>query len=243
MTFRRTAVPLAIWAAAGAVLGGAVVVAGAVALGSRYGARGLAGADVIVAGAALTVVVAVVVAVVADRFAGRLRGLRTDAARRLEDGAVPSVRRSRGALVSELVELRHLLDALALRARVSDELAERNRRSAETASVGMFELLSGLVAAEESARGQLSAELHDTVAQSLALARMALQESVPDGAARAVEFVSDAEEQVRAVMARTRPPALREGDLASAVDSLRADLAERYGVTVNVRWPRDPYPL
>src|SRR5207253_5697263 len=60
---------------------------------------------------------------------------------------------------AELAELARTLDALQLRVRMSDEVAERHRRSAETASAGMFELLSGLVAAEEGARGQLAAEL------------------------------------------------------------------------------------
>ena len=48
---------------------------------------------------------------------------------------------------------------------------------------------------------------------------------------------------MRAVMARTRPPALREGDLASAVDDLRRDMQARYGLDVEVRWPSTPYPL
>ncbi len=57
------------------------------------------------------------------------------------------------------------------------------------------------------------------------------------------DYVEDAEEQVRAVMARTRPPALRDGDLASAVGHLRADVQARYGLEVAVRWPQTPYPL
>ena len=68
------------------------------------------------------------------------------------------------------------VDALQRRVRIADEVAERHRRSAETASAGMFELLSGLVAAEEGARGQLAAELHDTVAQSLTTAQVLLDD-------------------------------------------------------------------
>jgi signal transduction histidine kinase len=109
----------------------------------------------------------------------------------------------------------------------------------------MFELLAGLVEAEEGARGQLSAELHDTVAQSLMAARARLG----DGLTRDVdidevtELVAEAEEQVRAVMARTRPPALRDGDLARAVAALRDDLANRYALEVELTWPEQPYPL
>ena len=54
-----------------------------------------------------------------------------------------------------------------LRVRIADEAPSVIGGRAENASAGMFELLSGLVAAEEGARGQLAAELHDTVAQSL----------------------------------------------------------------------------
>jgi len=124
---------------------------------------------------------------------------------------------------------------------MADEVAERHRRSAETASAGMFELLAGLVAAEEGARGQLSAELHDTVAQSLMAARSMLADE--PGVSQAAELVAEAEEQVRAVMARTRPPALREGDLARAVAALRDDMENRYGLVVDLSWPNTAYPL
>ncbi|MCW2613362.1 MAG: periplasmic sensor signal transduction histidine kinase, partial [Frankiales bacterium] len=145
----------------------------------------------------------------------------------------------------ELAELARVLDALHLRVRVADDLGERHRLEAQTAGAGVFELLSGLVAAEEGARGQLAAELHDTVAQSLMIARglLATKPSSPEDIAKLTDYVEDAEEQVRAVMARTRPPALREGDLASAVGGLRADMEARYGLHVHVEWPASPYPL
>ncbi|HTW18764.1 MAG TPA: sensor histidine kinase [Mycobacteriales bacterium] len=135
------------------------------------------------------------------------------------------------------------VEALQRRVRIADEVAERHRRSAETASAGMFELLSGLVAAEEGARGQLAAELHDTVAQSLTTAQVLLNDEDMVSIRRARDMISEAEEQVRAVMARTRPPALREGDLARAVSSLRDDLRNRYGLEVDLSWPAEAYPL
>jgi len=146
---------------------------------------------------------------------------------------------------SEVAGLASVLDALHLRVRVADEIGERHRRDAETAGAGVFELLSGLVAAEEGARGQLAAELHDTVAQSLMIARglLATSPSTPEQIAKLSDYVEDAEEQVRAVMARTRPPALRDGDLASAVGGLGLDMNARYGLRVEVEWPASPYPL
>src|SRR5262249_27494239 len=104
------------------------------------------------------------------RMTVELRALHADAVRQLRDpsGRVGAERsRALAVLASrELADLGRVLDALQRRARVSDEVAEQARRTAENASAGMFELLSGLVAAEEATRGQLSAELHDTVAQS-----------------------------------------------------------------------------
>jgi signal transduction histidine kinase len=72
---------------------------------------------------------------------------------------------------------------------------------------------------------------------------LAARPASPEDIAKLTDYVEDAEEQVRAVMARTRPPALREGDLASAVGGLRADMEARYGLVVRVDWPSSPYPL
>lgn len=245
----RNGLPLAVWA--GLLCGGAVVaVVGVTAafLHVRGGldataleALGLAGA----AGALL----AVAAVVGASRVAAGLRGLHSDAVERLTDPSAPvgrpGSRRLAARASSELAELARVLDALHLRVRVADDLGERHRRDAETAGAGVFELLSGLVAAEEGARGQLAAELHDTVAQSLMIARglLATKPTEPHEIAKLTDYVEDAEEQVRAVMARTRPPALREGDLASAVGGLRLDMEARYGLHVSVTWPESAYPL
>src|SRR3954451_12744359 len=201
--------------------------------------------QLLVAGAPMAVLLAIAAAAVASRYARLLRLLRADAVHRLHDPSAPVGARALKVpdwAGAELAELARTLDALHLRVRMSDEVAERHRRSAETASAGMFELLSGLVAAEEGARGQLAAELHDTVAQSLMTARSMLAD-VDGDVPQAAELVSEAEDQVRAVMARTPPPALRDGDLARAVESLRDDLMNRYGLVVEVAWPEQPYPL
>ena len=201
--------------------------------------------EVVVAGGPMAAFIAGAGAWIAARFARTLRLLRGEALRRLHDPSAP-VAGSDSAQVpewsgSEMIELAQTLEALHMRVRMADEVAERHRRSAETASAGMFELLAGLVAAEEGARGQLSAELHDTVAQSLMAARSMLSEE--PAVAQAFELVAEAEEQVRAVMARTRPPALREGDLARAVAGLRDDMENRYGLVVELAWPDTAYPL
>jgi signal transduction histidine kinase len=243
----RSGLPLAVWAA---LLGGGAVATVVVVVGVLLGLDG--GLDggttqALAAGACAGLVVVLSGVIAAIRLAGALRSLHGDAVRRLAQPGMPvqTTRRLVTQASLEVAELARTLDALHLRVRVADELGERHRRDAETAGAGVFELLSGLVAAEEGARGQLAAELHDTVAQSLMIARglLATSPSSPSEIAKLSDYVEDAEEQVRAVMARTRPPALRDGDLASAVGGLRLDMNARYGLHVAVEWPESPYPL
>jgi signal transduction histidine kinase len=246
---RRGRLPLAVWA--GAMSAGSVLTVAAVAavLLRTTGALTFRAVEALAVGTCAGLVLSLVQVVAASRLATGLRGLHSDAVQRLQDPSAPVGRPGRRRITAlastELSELARVLDALHLRVRVGDEVGERHRRDAETAGAGVFELVSGLVTAEEGARGQLAAELHDTVAQSLMIARglIATNPSTPVELAKLADYVEDAEEQVRAVMARTRPPALREGDLASAVGNLRADMQQRYGLTVHVSWPESPYPL
>ena len=249
MIRRGRNLPLAAWAAIG---GAATVVIMVVLVGAVLARGGLDRLEYLALGAGLLVGLLLVALAVlwTRRVTAGMRELHADAVRRLRD---PSLRagvstpRLVGA-TTEFAELASVLDALHLRARVADEVAEQSRRTAEQTSAGVFELLSGLVAAEEATRGQLSAELHDTVAQSLAAARALLADSDPEHPDPAKDervrgLVEDAEEQVRAVMARTRPAELRDGDLASAVGALRREFAARYLVTVRLSWPQEAYPL
>ena len=239
----RSSLPLAVWVGGGAALGSGLVV-GAIAAQLRLDGRLTSSSQrALSVGLVAALLVSAIAAAVADRFAAAVRAMRDDAVRRLQDPESPVGTVLPGRSSGELRELARTLDALHLRVRVADEVAGRHRKTAENASAGMFELLSGLVAAEEGARGQLSAELHDTVAQSLGMARMHLAVGDSDSLRSAAEFLDDAEEQVRAVMARTRPPALRDGDLASAISHLRADLEQRYGLMVEVSWPSSAVPL
>ncbi len=242
----RAGLPLAVWA--GLLVGGGVLTVVLVVgvLLSAEGGLDAGETQALAAGACAGLVVALSAVVAAIRLADALRALHGDAVRRLAQPGMPVQSRrlvTRASL--EVAELARTLDALHLRVRVADELGERHRRDAETAGAGVFELLSGLVAAEEGARGQLAAELHDTVAQSLMIARalLATSPSTPAEIAKLTDYVEDAEEQVRAVMARTRPPALHDGDLASAVGGLRLDMNARYGLHVTVEWPDSAYPL
>ena len=248
MSRRRPSLSLAAWTAIGA---GATVLTVVLLIGSILARGGLDRTELLALGAGLVIglIMAAIGVLGSRRVTAGLRELHADAVRRLREPAIrvePFAPEFVGA-ASEFAELARVLDAQHLRARVADEVAEQARRTAEHASAGVFELLSGLVAAEEATRGQLSAELHDTVAQTLAAARSLLADVPATGAAdrleRVQELVEDAEEQVRAVMARTRPAELRDGDLASAVGALRREFASRYLVTVRLSWPEQPYPL
>jgi signal transduction histidine kinase len=249
MTASQRPVPLSVWAAV--ITGSAVVVSagvGGLVLGllGRLDALAL---QALGAGAVAGLAVAGLASVVAAQLGSAVRALHCEAVRRLAQPSAPlDTGGDRHPVVeasTELAELADVLDALHQRIRLADDVAERHRREAETAGAGVFELVSGLVAAEESARGQLAAELHDTVAQSLMIARGMLASNPCSDAdlAKLGEYVEDAEEQVRAVMARTRPPALREGDLATAISGLQAEMLLRYGLGVHLTWPQTPFPL
>jgi signal transduction histidine kinase len=246
---RRGRLPLAVWAGGMSAIGVLVVAGVAAAFLSTTHDLTLQAIEALAAGTCAGLALSVVQVVAASRLASGLRGLHSDAVQRLQDPSAPVGRPGRRRITAlastELSELARVLDALHLRVRVGDEVGERHRRDAETAGAGVFELVSGLVTAEEGARGQLAAELHDTVAQSLMIARGLLATNPTSAAemAKLSDYVEDAEEQVRAVMARTRPPALREGDLASAVGNLRSDMHQRYGLEVHISWPESAYPL
>ena len=246
---RRDDVPLAVWAgvlSAATVLGTTAATVGVL---SSLGRLDLRAAEALAVGTVVGLLLSTASVAAAARLAAAVRALHADALRRLHEPSAPVGRPAeRPAVVrlsSELAGLARVLDALHLRVRVADDLGERRRLEAATAGAGVQELLSGLVAAEEGARGQLAAELHDTVAQSLMIARglLAAGPTTVADIAKVADYVEDAEEQVRAVMARTRPPALREGDLASAVGGLRADVRARYALEVHVAWPATPFPL
>src|SRR2546423_5563085 len=94
--------------------------------------------QLITAGGPMAVLISFAGVAVAARFARTLRLLRADAMHRLHE---PSAR-VQGSVAAkvpdwagvELAELAQTLDALHLRVRMADEVAERHRRSAETAS-------------------------------------------------------------------------------------------------------------
>ncbi|HEX5051307.1 MAG TPA: PAS domain S-box protein [Planctomycetota bacterium] len=97
--------------------------------------------------------------------------------------------------------------------------------------------------AEERERRTLSRDLHDSVGQLLALARIrlaALRERATGGeiAASVAEvsaLVGEAEERARTLMFRVNPACLDDLGLHAAVDRLADDLRDQYGLAVTVQ--------
>jgi len=142
----KEGLPLAVWA--GGLVGfGCLATLGAITVGLHAGGRLDTSAAVTLGVGALIAIGATAVGATAGaRFARIVRQLRDEAVRRLQDPGASDTSEGRKAVNTsvELLELSRTLDALHLRVRVADEVAARHRRTAETTSAGMFELLSGL---------------------------------------------------------------------------------------------------
>ena len=156
----------------------------------------------------------------------------------LADFGVREMRVSR-----ELVRAGARFAAVSRRAAVLEGLVDASRASASSATQASTALFGELVRAEEGTRAHLAAELHDTVAQTLSQALAQLRSDAAYKDSAGVETVQEAEEQLRRVMARVRPPELADGDLARAVGDLCADLEHRYAVAVRVSWPDESVPM
>src|SRR5207248_7033547 len=95
---------------------------------------------VLLAGGPMALLISVASAMVAARFARTLRLLRADALRRLHDPSAPVGETTATAIPrwngGELRALAQTLEALHVRVRMADDVAERHRRAAETASAG-----------------------------------------------------------------------------------------------------------
>jgi len=147
------------------------------------------------------------------------------------------------ALGARLSAVSTAVDTLLWRLQMADRESEQQSRSLRETTAGMRELVTALVHTEEVVRAQLAADIHDTIAQSLALAKRQLGE-YEDVPARLADAVEDAEEQVRAIISRTGPVMLEGGDLAGALRELSDDLANRYGMAIHLMsWPAEDLPM
>lgn len=158
----------------------------------------------------------------------------------LETGWIDSPRELWTVTVGTLRRRRRTIEQQAA---VLQSLVVDLRESSMEEAARMAGLLAELVRAEERTRALLAGELHDTVAQSLSAALIGSRSADPQERVEAHERLRDGEEQLRAVLARIRPPELVQGDLAQAVSDFCCDLFARYGVEVLVDWRASGQPL
>lgn len=136
-------------------------------------------------------------------------------------------------------QLEDLLTALRLAERKAQAAAQSAvvaRRRSTQSLTGMWQLISGAVAAEERMRARLVSDLHDTVVQRLILAVYAAEDENVDRD-ELHEQLQMAHEELREIMAFARPPELRQGTLGRAVAGLAQQLRMRYRLQVEWDWP------
>jgi PAS domain S-box-containing protein len=135
--------------------------------------------------------------------------------------------------LAQLETLNHMLEA-----RVAERTAQLQRLGGELADV------------EDRERRQISRDLHDDIAQTLAAARIRLAglagESGEEvrGVARAVgALIDQADASIRSLAARLAPPALAEIGLVAGLEWLADEMERLYGLAVTVDDDHRPKPL
>ena len=133
------------------------------------------------------------------------------------------------------------------------ETAERER--AETALAGHAQELRSLAGqvsvAEERVREEVAADLHDTVLQQLALARIRLgllkrSATSPADIAALDEMERLVQEGIgsgRAILRSLSPSGLHDQGLEHAVGLLAEQVQSRFGLTIQCEWGPDPVQL
>ncbi|MFH1137879.1 MAG: PAS domain S-box protein [Pseudomonadota bacterium] len=108
-------------------------------------------------------------------------------------------------------------------------------------------LASELTLAEERERRRIAVDLHDRVGHSLALCQIKLnqiqaQTKLP-ALDEVVDLIEEAVLETRALTMDLSPPSLYELGLEAALDEYAQELADEYGLEVDVRDDRAPKPL
>ena len=144
------------------------------------------------------------------------------------------------ALAAGAIEGSQLLDAERARA---DAVAGRAEAIEEATT--RRELLSAVIAAQESERARVACDLHDDIGQALTSVFLgvrlletpgepASERSHEDRIDDLRRLVADALRRTRQLAFNLRPTVLDDLDLAPAVQRLAADVAERAGLLIDV---------
>lgn len=150
--------------------------------------------------------------------------------------------------VSRMVDaFNTMLDRIAAR----DRQLQQNARLLEDYQQRLRTLASELVVAEERERRSLATELHDSVCQTLAVAKLRLselQDQVPEGKAReellkASSLVSEATVEARTLIGQLSPKLLYDVGLEAAMENMAEQFNSRFGMQVSVHDDGKPKPV
>jgi signal transduction histidine kinase len=173
-----------------------------------------------------------------------------DTARRVAREQDYSVRMQREGHdeVSRLVDsFNTMLDRIAAR----DAKLQQNARLLEDYQERLRKLASELVVAEERERRRLATDLHDSVCQTLAVAKLRLLElrdRMPDGRAseeldKASGLVNEATLEARTLIGQLSPKLLYDVGLEAAMENLAEQFHTRFGVEVAMHDDGRPKPV
>lgn len=100
-------------------------------------------------------------------------------------------------------------------------------------------LISQLALAEETERWRIATGYHERVAQSLAMARMSVQQasSTPDLLADAASHIDSAIAETQSVIFELSPPALVDRSFTSALGRLARHFGRCYGLAITLQGP------
>ncbi|MGE3171830.1 MAG: PAS domain S-box protein [Planctomycetota bacterium] len=183
---------------------------------------------------------------IADEYRVQAREARRRCARGEEVADVDWVRVARdGKRLPTMLTLFPVLDddgTVQAIVSVAKDVSELRRRDAMRR-----ELLRAVEAAEQRERRILSRDLHDSIGQLLALARMrlaALRDRAAGGeleqrVAEIEALLADIDGQARTLMFRVHPTSLEELGLTAAIEQLAESMHSTYGLTIAVRGDGD----
>lgn len=140
-----------------------------------------------------------------------------------------------------------MLDRISVRERTLKE----NARLLEEYQTRLRSLASELVIAEERERRILATELHDSVCQTLAMAKLRLEELqrlIPASHAagelnQACELLNEATMEARTLIAQLSPKLLYDIGLEAAIENLGEQFHSRFGILVALHDDGQPKPV
>ncbi|HOP40743.1 MAG TPA: sensor histidine kinase, partial [Geobacteraceae bacterium] len=136
------------------------------------------------------------------------------------------------------------------RKRMEEELLRANE-DLEQRTEQLTSLTAELSRAEEHERRRIATELHDQVAQTLALSKIKLSslqlsgmnEENREHIAEVMDHLSTSIEEIRSLTFQLSPPILHEVGLEAALEWLSEEFQNKYGLLITFRHDNKPKPL